>query len=111
MRDKTSLSFRQNVKSLQTIGDGPQRPTEHDGLRGVADVLTTKHIHPCVCDLSTEQLKRVQAHRRKLLEAQQRYEARIRRIYEELERHELEALDRLQGYDMRMCVFLALLTR
>lgn len=107
MRDKTSLSVKKNVKLYQALGDGPNRD-DRDGRRGAeADGTQTatplghpaKHIHPCICDLSDAQWKRIREHRRKVLEAQERYEARLRGIQEELEWQLLaaEELERAQA--------------
>lgn len=85
MRDKTSLSIRNNVKSYQTIGDGH----EHRAKQVFAPNHPVKHIHPCICDLTEEQKKRIIEHQRKLLKAQLQYEERIKELHKELEEQNL----------------------
>ncbi len=55
---------------------------------------SVKHIHPCVCDLSSTQRKRIKKYVSHAEEMQHKYERRVKEIEEELARIEEERLER-----------------
>lgn len=54
----------------------------------------TKHIHPCVCDLTQQQRKRIDAHLQFKRHMQRKYQQRVKEIEVELARLEEERLER-----------------
>lgn len=65
-----------------------------EGLNAVKHDHSAKHIHPCVCDLTAEQRRRIKEHHERIGQIQRRFEQRVREIEEELERLEEERLER-----------------
>lgn len=58
----------------------------HETLEG------QKHIHPCICDLTCRQRKRIQTHLKEKAKFRRKYEHRLEEIEAELERLEEERL-------------------
>lgn len=86
------------VDDEEELEGGVDELKKDEGATGAAAAETapknTKHIHPCICDLTTQQRQRIEAFLAHKREMHRKYMKRVAQIEEELARLEEERLER-----------------
>lgn len=86
-------------EELEEDEDQLKKPVGANAAAGASAAETaqgkkTKHIHPCICDLTKQQREKIDAHLARKRNMQRKYDKRVKEIEEELARLEEERLER-----------------